>query len=300
VAGTTVTLTWSTLSPEIDAWIVESGSQSGLSDLGVLELAPSATAFVARDVPPGTYFVRVRGRSAGTAGPPSNEVVVTVNAGTCVSGPIALTATVAGATVALQWSGVPGGASSVVEAGTASGRVDAAVVEMGAATSLTTAAAPGVYFVRVRARSACGWSAPSNEVTVRVGGGEAPGPCLTTDTSLTRAGTRHAGTIADADCPSPQRPGFKADLYRFSGTAGSLAIISMNTGLMNNNPFLALTGPDGRVIAQSSGFLGMAILNAVSLPATGEYVIEAGGARADGRFAYTLDIRCVAGSTGCN
>jgi hypothetical protein len=37
-----------------------------------------------------------------------------------------------------------------------------------ASTSLTAMAPPGIYFIRVRARNACGTSGPSNEVSATV------------------------------------------------------------------------------------------------------------------------------------
>ncbi len=89
------------------------------------------------------------------------------------TGPSLLTAAVAGATVALAWW-PPDDASTVLsyvlEAGSAPGRADILTADVGTATAQTFGGVPaGRYVVRARARTAAGLSAPSNEVTVRVG-----------------------------------------------------------------------------------------------------------------------------------
>jgi hypothetical protein len=62
----------------------------------------------------------------------------------------------------------------VLSAGTAPGLSNVAIVNLGAALSLSASAPPGVYYVRVVAQNAFGSSGPSNEVIVRVGAGSAP------------------------------------------------------------------------------------------------------------------------------
>ena len=60
-------------------------------------------------------------------------------------------------------------AADVVEAGSASGLADIAVLDgHGVATSFAAQAQPRTYFVRVRATNAKGVSAPSNELAVVV------------------------------------------------------------------------------------------------------------------------------------
>lgn len=94
--------------------------------------------------------------------------------------PANLTYTLSGTTVNLAWSAVSGAASYDIEAGSAAGLSDLAVLNT---TSLgfTAVAPPGTYYVRVRARGASGSSSSaSNEVTITIGGGgactAAPGP----------------------------------------------------------------------------------------------------------------------------
>jgi hypothetical protein len=54
--------------------MVEVGSDPGLSDVAAIRVG-NVTSFTT-DVPPGTYFVRVRAVNALGAGLPSSEVVV--------------------------------------------------------------------------------------------------------------------------------------------------------------------------------------------------------------------------------
>jgi hypothetical protein len=82
--------------------------------------------------------------------------------------PSPFSVTTSGRFVVLNWAGVAGATDYVVEVGSAPGRSDMLVAPVGAATSVSTFADPNTYYVRVRARNACGNSAPSNEVVVRI------------------------------------------------------------------------------------------------------------------------------------
>ncbi len=76
--------------------------------------------------------------------------------------------TVSGRFVVLNWAGVAGATEYLVEVGSAPGGSDLLVAPVGNVTAISTNADPRVYFVRIRARSACGSSPPSNEVVVRI------------------------------------------------------------------------------------------------------------------------------------
>ena len=118
-------------------------------------------------MPPGTYFVRVRGISASGVSDPSNEIVVQ---GAQVPGaPSNLLASGKGSSVSLTWSAPAGQPVSgyLVEAGSAPGRSDVGVLSVGNVTAFATVAPPGVYYVRVRAVNAQGAGAASNEVVIR-------------------------------------------------------------------------------------------------------------------------------------
>jgi hypothetical protein len=75
--GSQVVLTWAAAT-NATSYIVEAGSASGLSNIVVIDTGNAATQLTAT-APPGTYFVRVRGKSACGAGLTSNQVVITVN-----------------------------------------------------------------------------------------------------------------------------------------------------------------------------------------------------------------------------
>lgn len=168
VSGARVSLAWLASAGSLDGYVIEAGSAPGLANLATLPLAGGATS-LAIDAPNGRYFVRVRAVNACGAGAPSNEVVVDVP-GACPTpaapGPIGVS--VAGGTVSLGWPGVPGAAGYVLEAGSSPGASNVFVGPV-AGAGLQAAPPPGRYFVRVRARNACGGlSAPSGEVVVNV------------------------------------------------------------------------------------------------------------------------------------
>ena len=113
--------------------------------------------------------VDVAGRQA------CDTVTVEIRGCTVPSAPGGLASSVSGSTVTLAWTGSTGATSYVIEAGSAAGGSNLAVLETGP-TSFTTAAPNGTYYVRVRAKTGCGASAPSNEVVVVVGAAPAPPP----------------------------------------------------------------------------------------------------------------------------
>jgi hypothetical protein len=82
--------------------------------------------------------------------------------------PSPFTISQSGRYVVLGWAGVSGATDYFVEVGSVQGGTDLLVAPVGAVTSVSTIAPPGVYFVRVRARNSCGASAASNEVMVTI------------------------------------------------------------------------------------------------------------------------------------
>ena len=171
-----VTLTWKA-PPDpasVAAYVIEAGSAPGATNLAQLNTGSTATSLTV-SAPPGTYYVRVRGWLGGFVGAPSNEVVVNVNGG-CTSppAPTGLTHTVSGSIVDLSWQTVAVAASYIVEAGSGPGLSNLASIDNGSLTRLTAAAPPGTYYVRVRARNACGTGPASNEIVVVVAGCSVP------------------------------------------------------------------------------------------------------------------------------
>jgi predicted phage tail protein len=158
-------------------YVIEAGSAPGLNDLAIVSTASGATSFSASGVGPGTYYVRVRSGNAVGVGTPSSIAMLVVGGGgpgPCGGAPAAptgLLSQVSGSTVTLSWTAAVGSPTSyVLEAGSRPGGADITQTDTGSpSTSLRAAGvSPGTYFVRVRARNACGTSGPSNEVTTIV------------------------------------------------------------------------------------------------------------------------------------
>src|SRR5262249_49948199 len=82
--------------------------------------------------------------------------------------PSPFTISQSGRFVVLNWAGVAGATTYEVEVGSDTGRTDILVAPVGSVTTVSTIAAPGVYFVRVRGRNSCGTSGPSNELVVTI------------------------------------------------------------------------------------------------------------------------------------
>jgi hypothetical protein len=99
--------------------------------------------------------------------------------GTCAppTPPHALSSTVVGQLVHLNWLAPSGGGQQeyVLEAGTSPGLTNAAVIALPNNPTYSVVAPPGTYYVRARARNACGPSPVSNEIVVSVGGCAVPG-----------------------------------------------------------------------------------------------------------------------------
>jgi hypothetical protein len=172
VIGNTVTLTWQ--APTTGAaplgYIVEAALFPGGPAIGVFAVAE--TAMIATSVPNGVFYVRVRSVDAEGVGAASNEAVVAVPGagacGTAPGAPSALTQTVVGSQVTLNWSAGAGCPATgyVIQAGSAPGASNLAILNVGPGTSFSVNAPAGTYYVRVLATNASGGSTPSNEVVV--------------------------------------------------------------------------------------------------------------------------------------
>ena len=175
VNGNTVTLTWVTASTGgvPSSYVVEASLSPGGPIIAAFPLVN--TALVVDSVPNGVYYARVRAVNADGSSPPSNEVIVVVpGGGACTSPPNAptnLTSSVFGQTVTLNWSASAAGCPAsgfAVQAGSAPGLSDIAVINLGATTTLSASAPPGNYYVRVVAINGFGGSTASNEILVTV------------------------------------------------------------------------------------------------------------------------------------
>ena len=164
-SGTVATLAWNPGSGAT-TYYIEAGSAAGAADVARIEVG-AATRYVV-DVPPGTYFVRVRAASATGVSGPSNEIVLQGRG--APEPPTSLSASGTNGAVDLRWFAPTAGprpSGYVLEAGSAPGLTDLASAQVGPATTFSTTAPPGTYYVRVRSLNARGVSAPSNEIIVR-------------------------------------------------------------------------------------------------------------------------------------
>jgi hypothetical protein len=131
-------------------------------------------------VPPGRYYLRVRGINASGTGAASAEYTLVIGAGGAPPlAPRLLRAAMAGARLTLTWSvdfygGEP--TSYLIEAGSASGLANIAIIPATTRAFTYEPVPSGFYFLRVRAQNASGTSAASNEVMLVVGGVPAPPP----------------------------------------------------------------------------------------------------------------------------
>jgi hypothetical protein len=176
VSGHDVTLTWSApiTGGAPTTYVLAAGTAPGWTNLGSFATGSTQRSFSASNVANGVYFARVSAQNTMGISPASNEVSFTIPQA-CTDIPLAppaLQSSVSGRMVTLNWvapsnGDLPTGYS--VEAGSEAGRADLAIVNTeSTATTFTATAPPGTYFVRVRALTACGASAPSQEVVVVV------------------------------------------------------------------------------------------------------------------------------------
>jgi len=173
VSGNTVLLSWTapTTGGPVDRYLVAAGSTPGTANLAIIDTGAAAT-MLSTFAPNGVYFVRIGARNPCGIGAASNEVSFTV--GPALPGaPSGLSHVLgAGGLVTLTWSAPATGdlpTSFTVEAGSATGLANLAVLPTGSSsTTLSVTAPPGTYFVRVRATNGAGAGAPSNEITVVV------------------------------------------------------------------------------------------------------------------------------------
>jgi hypothetical protein len=166
-----------------------------------------------------------------------------------------LSASVVGSSVTLTWEaplGGPAPTSYQIEAGSATGLSNLGAFQVGLATTISVAAAPGTYYVRVRSRNAFGVSAPSNEVVVVVGSG-----CSLPTAPGTLVGSV-SGSVVTLSWTPPTGPTPLAYSIEVGASAGASDLVIINTG----SPIVTLTAsaPPGRyfvrVRAQNACGLG--------------------------------------------
>jgi len=178
VGGYNVSLSWSPPYSGASAtgYVIEAGLTPGTT---IVSLASTTTSYVASGVAPGRYYVRVRAVNAYGTGPASEEreVVVSANGSAPPGAPERVTGWMSGQRLTLTWADAPEGgtpSSYVVEAGSATGVTNIAVLPVGTRALTYIPVPAGFYFVRVRAVNAAGSSPPSTEILLNSGFVAAP------------------------------------------------------------------------------------------------------------------------------
>jgi glucose/arabinose dehydrogenase len=167
VSGSTVSLSWQggAGGGPVLTYQLEAGSSPGAADLMIVET--TGTELVVPDVPPGKYYVRVRGSNSSGLSDASLEIPIRIGCAGAPSVPSGLTATVQSGVVTLAWNPVGEASGYLIEAGSAPSLTNVAVIPVGTA-SISVPAPSGTYVVRVKAVTPCGITAASNEVEIVV------------------------------------------------------------------------------------------------------------------------------------
>ena len=173
-SGSSIALSWTAPSTggAVTAYRVEAGAGPGLANLANFSTGSTATTFNASGVADGMYHLRVRATNSIGTSAPSNEAILAVGCSGPPGAPTSFRVTSnSGGTVTFAWN-APGGSPTgyVLEAGATPGATNLAVLNLGGAATTFTASGvgSGTYYVRVRAKNACGTSSVSNEVVLIV------------------------------------------------------------------------------------------------------------------------------------
>ena len=166
--GLRAAFAWSA-SPAATSYLLEAGLRSGAADLLTYNVGDTTT--FAATAGPGTYVTRLRAVNACGASAPSGDLPVTLACTPQSALPRGLMVVKAGGTALFTWGPSLAATGYRLRAGTSPGASDVADIDLGGASTLAvslTGVPPGLYYIRVAAVSACGVSAPSNEVALSV------------------------------------------------------------------------------------------------------------------------------------
>ncbi len=176
--GGNVQITWSPPGSGgvATSYILEAGLSPGTT-LGTLPT--TATSLSVPGVGPGTYYLRVRAVNAFGTGPASSEFALIVgNGGSALpNAPTNLTAWMSEGRLTMTWTAPATGqtpTSYVLEAGSAVGLSNLAVVELGTRSFTFDPIPSGFFFLRVRSKAGGLVSAPTVDVMINVGNVPAP------------------------------------------------------------------------------------------------------------------------------
>jgi subtilisin-like proprotein convertase family protein len=174
--GSVVDLRWNPPeSGDVSVYRVELGRSSGETH-STIETGPS-TFLSTTALAAGQWFARVRAVVDSGLSPESNEVSFVLTG--APSTPRDFAATLSGHWVVFSWEPPVAGTviGYVIEAGTAQGLTNLALISIGPLTSFSAEVPEGTYFARLRATNAAGAGNASAEVSFSAGAGSAtPGP----------------------------------------------------------------------------------------------------------------------------
>lgn len=171
------------------SYLFEAGFTSGTT---FATLPVATNSLFVPGVPPGVFFIRVRGVNAAGAGPASSELTLRVGAGGIVAPnvPGEVSLIVSAGKLTATWSPPGNGpvpTSYLLEVGSAAGLSNIAVVPVAGQAFLFSGVPPGYYFVRVRAVVG-GVAGPPTRDTVMIAGDVAAPPSEPRGFSSTVAG----------------------------------------------------------------------------------------------------------------
>jgi Fibronectin type III domain len=214
VNGTTVVLTWNAAAAgTVTGYLVEASVVPGGANVATLPVA--GTSLTVPNVPPGTYFVRVRALNGAAQSAPSNEVTVSVVTTGCPGPPTAPIVSIGavGLQANASWSSGPGcpATSFVLQAGSAPGLANIAQINVGGQLAVSAMVPPGNYYVRVIGSNQFGTSPPSEDLLMRVAvnalsGTIRPNGVVSFDVALTQTGP-YIGSLTWVD------PAIDLDFY---------------------------------------------------------------------------------------
>jgi hypothetical protein len=285
VTGSQVALAWDVpFGPTPPNYILQAGNTSGVYNLFTGSIG-GVRSLVANNLPNGAYYWRLIGDHSTFQQPPSDEAFFQIGSGgpcTPPGPPANFNFSVTGLQVTLQWQAPASGGpptTYIVEAGSAPDLANLYNAPTGStATALAVSAPPGLYYVRVRARNACGTSLPST--THAIGVGVAPPPSSTTTTTTIIPGP----TITTTTTTSTVFPFPFPTTTTTVGVSFSAVWANMSGCLSCHNNAAIVTNSNSRFSNQASAYNFAVARSSASNPDNSTFLIKASGGASHGGF----------------
>ncbi len=156
--------------PAPTGYLLQAGTAPGLANIATLPLGPVSEIEIP-GVPPGVYWLRILAVNGCGISAPSAPFPLLVDVMTAAPlEPLGFTGTASGGVVQLSWVEPPylTPTSYLLEAGTAPGLSNIAVLPVASTSFSVGGVPPGVYYLRVRGVNASGVGAPSAELRLVV------------------------------------------------------------------------------------------------------------------------------------